>query len=469
MKFWLRKLQSSSINRFLIVGVLSLTTIYFITIYSLTQRQAIHEIEELFDAQLAHSSHILLNLLSESVSTIDQNSAHLPVVYFGFDDVDPILSNNALYEKKFAYQIYNDDGKLLVKSGSAPAKRLAGKKLGFSDGTIEQEKWRIYSLHDDDWRFWLHVAESVTIREELAENIARETLWPGILILPFALVFLYLIIRFALKPLKQLIKDIQHRDPKNLTSIEASDFPLELRPVLAALNNLFFRLDDAIKREQRLTADTAHELRTPLSVILLHAQNALRAKNQYDRDESLKELDLGVKRIARLLEQLLTLSKISPDTIPISTLRLYPLCQEIIAQMAPAIIEKKQEVSFNCAPADYELEVEGSEFLLEILLRNLIDNAREYGPVKGRISISLFRCNHDIELLIEDSGEGVDDESINILTDRFFREHQNQGKGAGLGLSLVSSIVDFHHGSLDFSHSSLGGLKVSIVLPSAAI
>ncbi len=467
MMVFLKRKLGLSINRFLIIGVLSFTILYILSIYYLSQRQAIHEIEELFDAQLSHSSYILMNLLSESVSTIDQSNEHLPVVYHGFDEVALPSANALFYQKKVAYQIYNDKGKLLIISGSAPDTRFAGKQPGYSDAFINQEQWRVFTLHDDDWNFWLYVGESASIRNELASDIAKQTLWPGIAMLPFALLLLTVIIRLALKPLKQLTANIKRRDPKNLTAIELEHTPKEMQPVIDALNMLFYRLSDAISREQRLTADAAHELRTPLSVIMLHAQNAMAAHNESERNQALQELEIGVKRVSRLLEQLLTLSKVSPETIPVNELVFYPLCQEVMAQMALPIIAKQQQLELICDGANQALKISGSEFLLEILLRNLIDNAREYSPEQGMIRLSIYKKKQSLELLVEDSGPGVEPEYYQRLTDRFYREHQNKGRGAGLGLSLVNSIVEFHQGQLQFSESNLGGLAVRVLLPLA--
>lgn len=455
---------TSSINRFLMVGILSFTIIYISAVYILSQKQSVHEIEELFDAQLAHSSFILMNLLSESVSTIDQNSEYLPIVYHGFDEFSLPSKNALFYQKKVAYQIYNQQEQLLVISGSAPNLRLADQTLGYSNIEIHGETWRVFSLYDDDWNFWLHVAESASIRDELAHQIARQTLWPSLALLPIALLLLTCIIRSALKPLKQLTLNIKKRDPKNLSAIELEHTPKEMKPVLVALNSLFTRLNDAISREQRLTADAAHELRTPLSVVMLHAQNAMAAVTQKDRDDALQQLELGVKRVSRLLEQLLTLSKVSPEIIPKNSVVFYPLCQEVMAQMAVAIMDKEQDLELICADEDQALTVSGSEFLLEILLRNLLDNAREYSPAKGCIKIHINRQDDHLRFQIEDSGLGVDDNNIQRLTDRFYREHQNKGKGAGLGLSLVRSIVEFHQGDMSFSRSALGGLSVTILI-----
>lgn len=454
-----------SINRFLIIGILSFTIFYISAIYFLSQRQAVHEIEELFDAQLSHSSYILKNLLGESVSTIDQESDYLPVVYYGFDEQEIPSSNALFYQKKIAYQIYNLAGQLLISSGSAPNVRFSSEEVGYSDIRIKQDNWRVFTLYDEDWNFWLHVAESQSIREELATDIAKQTLWPGLAMLPFVLLLLTFIIRLALKPLKQLTVNIKKRDPKNLTAISLLQTPKEIRPVVDELNGLFIRLNDAISREQRLTADAAHELRTPLSVIMLHAQNAMAALNEEDRNNALKELETGVKRVSRLLEQLLTLSKVSPETIPVDGLVFYPLCQEVMAQMALSVMEKQQDIELICDEVTQSVKITGSHFLLEILLRNLIDNAREYSPQQGYIRLSLIKKDRYLEILIEDSGPGVKPEHYARLTDRFYREHQNKGKGAGLGLSLVKSIVDFHHGQIHFSQSSLGGLGIRVLLP----
>lgn len=462
---FLKRNVEFSINRFLLVGILSFTTLYFAAIYFLSQRQSVHEIEELFDAQLSHSSYILKNLLGESISTIDQNSEYLPVVYYGFDGDTPISSNARFYQRKVAYQIYSSQEKLLVTSASSPKVRFSDETEGFSDIEIHNEKWRVFTLYDEDWDFWLHVGESESIRDELANDIAKQTLWPGLALLPLALVLLTIIIRLALAPLKQLTINIKRRDPKNLTAISLIKTPKEIKPVVDALNSLFVRLNDAISREKRLTADAAHELRTPLSVVMLHAQNAIAATNEEDRHKALEELELGVARVSRLLEQLLTLSKVSPETIPVNDLLFYPLCQEVMAQMALPIMDKHQEFELVCDEPVKFIKVVGSHFLFEILLRNLIDNAREYSPENGHIRLSLFDEEPYLVILIEDSGAGVKPELYERLTDRFYREHQNKGKGAGLGLSLVKSIVDFHHGKMTFNQSPLGGLGIRIFIP----
>ncbi len=470
---WLAKLpatlkMNTSIRRFLLISILSFTTIYIGAIYVISRHQAEHEIENLFDAQLAQSSYILLNLLGDSVATIDQTSKHLPVVYYGLNETRVAHKSTLLFQKKVAYQVWNSDGKLLVKSGSAPNTNFAAFKEGFSRTHMqdqETESWRVFSLYDEDWDFWLHVAESESIREELAKGISAQTLKPGVLILPLALLSLIIIVGLGLRPLEQLANNIKQREAINLSHILLEHTPAEMQPVMDSLNDLFSRLEDAIKREQRLTADAAHELRTPLSVIMIHAQNAINANKDEDRNLALNELEKGVTRISRLLEQLLTLSKISPDTIPLEPLTLFPLCQEVVAQIAPRVLVKQQDIAMECPSQLETVQLNGSAFLLEILIRNLIDNASQYSPPQGRVELSLAQHNDQILLTVQDSGPGVPLDQIEKLTDRFYRQHPSSGSGAGLGLALVNSIVMFHGGQLNFKASSLGGLSVEVHLP----
>ena len=200
-------------------------------------------------------------------------------------------------------------------------------------------------------------------------------------------------------------------------------------------------------------------------MVLIHAQNALNNSNEKDRDLALFELDKGIKRVARLLEQLLTLSKISPETIPKTEIKFHQLCQGILAEMAVKVMDKQQELELFCAAEDQNLSLSGSEFLLEILIRNLLDNASQYSPEKGAIKLTIARSAKQILFTVEDSGIGIDPALYPRLTERFYRQYQQQGKGAGLGLTLVNNIVEFHQGTLSFAKSSLGGLQVKITMP----
>jgi len=471
-----------SIQRFLLLVITLVFSILMIIIYQLSAYHAEREIDEIFDAQLAHSAFILFNLLGESVPSIDQNSLYLPVVYHAFDhssaagvvivngdeqrpDSPKNEKESFIYQNKLVYQVFNAQDKLLIKSSNAPDMALANKKQAYSDLQIDGERWRTYAIYDKDWKFWLYVAESKSIRDEMSNEISKQFVLPSIIAFPVFLLLLIVIIRLGLAPLKQLVNSINQREAYSLKTINMDVIPQELTPVLIAINALITRLEDALTREERLTADTAHELRTPLSVVLIHAQNALNSRNEQDRDIALVELDKGTKRVARLLEQLLTLSKVSPDRIPKTGVKFHQLCQSVMAEMAVKIMDKEQELELICDETDQDIILSGSEFLLEILIRNLLDNASQYSPKKGIIRLTVERSAAQVLLTVEDSGIGIDPALYPRLTERFYRQYQQQGKGAGLGLTLVNNIVEFHQGKLSFEKSSLGGLQVRITMP----
>jgi len=474
MKFNVKLMSKfGSIERFLLIVISLLFTVYIGSAYLLGKYQTRHEVNEIFDPQLAHSAFLLFDLLDESVASIDQSSNNLPVIYHNFSgrkkEKQPTLHHstedpNFIYENKFAYQVFNDAGKLLIKSGSAPDKPLSNKTKGFSSFMNGKDQWRVYSLYDEELGFWLYVAEDEFLRNKIADEISAQIPLPALIMTPLFLLLIILCIRSALVPLKQLVARINKQDIRNLKVMKFEIIPKEITPVVEAINSLILRLEDALTREKRLTADTAHELRTPLSVVLIHAQNALNNHSEKERNDALKTLDKGVKRVARLLEQLLTLSKINPETMPTEKVNLHQLTQQTMAEMAIKLLQKGQEISLQCDKVTKEAQCEGNAFLLEILIRNLIENASQYTPYNGTIQVNLTSNEQQVIFSIKDSGIGVEPEFYSKITERFYRQNQQQGKGAGLGLTLVNNIVQYHQGNISFDKSSLGGLLVNITL-----
>lgn len=460
-----------SIETFLLIVITLLFTLYISISYVLGKYQTKHEMNEIFDPQLTHSAFLLFDLLGESVVNIDQENEHLPVIYHNFNGKQGSKKSSSshspedtdfIYENKFAYQVFNDSGKLLIKSSSAPNTPFTNKSLGFSSILINQEKWRVYSLYDSDLKFWLYVAEDESLRDEISDEISAQIPLPALIISPFFFLLVILCIRIALAPLKQLVSSINKRDIRSLDVITLNTEPKEIKPVVDAINALILRVEDALSRERRLTADTAHELRTPLSVVLIHAQNALNNHSEQERISALKALEKGVKRVARLLEQLLTLSKINPETMPTKSINIYQLTQQTIAEMAIKVMQKHQEISLHCDKQTEIIQSEGNDFLLEILIRNLIDNASQYTPQHGEIKLTISHDTQHLSIFIEDSGIGVEPAFYSKITERFYRQDQQQGKGAGLGLTLVNNIVQYHQGILSFEKSVLGGLMVKV-------
>jgi two-component system sensor histidine kinase QseC len=467
-------IQTKSIKRFLMLFISVLLCFYLAFAYLLSKNQAAHEIDELFDPQLTHSASVLQDILGTLIENTDQNTTVLPIVYESKNlnsepvmTVEPSLfeTEEFIYKNKFAYQLFNEQGQLLVKTDNAPNIAYANQKQGFSRKMINNESWRIYSVYDPQRALWLYVAESEIVRGHLSIEIAQKIVLPALVIFPLFLILLMINIHLGLSPLQALVSSLNQRKAISLSPIKLEVVPREIQPIIDAINSLISRVDETLTREKRLTADTAHELRTPLAIVLVHAQNALKSQNKEERDESLIELESGIKRLSRLLDQLLTLAKITPETIDKSPLVLHTLCQNVMADIAITMIDKQQEPSLFCDIALQTSQIVGSDFLLKILVRNLLSNASQYGSEQGEIHLTIKQENKNLILSVEDAGKGVDPKHYNRLTDRFYRQCQQKGEGAGLGLSLVKKIAEFHQAKLIFSASELGGLKVSIYFP----
>ena len=185
-----------------------------------------------------------------------------------------------------------------------------------------------------------------------------------------------------------------------------------------------------------------------------------------ERKECLANALQGAERMAHLVGQLLTLSRLDELSAPIDleSVNLADLTQECCAELGANAVSKNIEISFSPAvcPA-----FSGSPDMLRILLRNLLDNAIRYTPQDGRVEVVLRPTDtRQAELEIADSGTGVADEQLALLGQRFNRISPNAADGVGLGLSIVQRIAEIYHAKITFGRSvTLGGLSVKVCFP----
>jgi two-component system sensor histidine kinase QseC len=234
--------------------------------------------------------------------------------------------------------------------------------------------------------------------------------------------------------------------------------------MVAALNRLLQQLNTLLEREKRFLADAAHELRTPLAVLRIHAQNALDAPDPADRTEALRQMLHGVDRATRLVAQLLTLARLEPNAaqLKLQQVDLQAFVRNELAELIPLALERDQDLMLNTDEmGDYRLQADATS--LGVLLQNLVGNAIQYTPLHGRITVQLKDARDMVEVQVHDSGPGVPAAMRDKLFERFFRE--GSGTGAGLGLSIVQRIVELHRGSIALEDSPLGGLGVRVRLP----
>ncbi|WP_312332083.1 sensor histidine kinase [Acinetobacter variabilis] len=278
----------------------------------------------------------------------------------------------------------------------------------------------------------------------------------------------WLILRFAIKrqlrPLNKISREIGSKSAQDLSPVQSPDPEItELQPIVRQLNAMLSRLEKSLAAEQRFTADASHELRSPLSAIQMRLQ-VLKRKYQEDAQlrQSLQMIQNDVNRGTQILENLLLLARLDPEHaehLPKQQVNLKVLVQEVLQALQPLAQEK--EIHWNLKLEDAVIEANAE--LIFSCIRNLVDNAIRYTPVQGKVEIKTIVEGQNLQVVIENSGEGIQEEVIERLGERFYRALGTRTQGSGLGLSICQKIMQLHTAKIDYAPSGLGGLKVSLI------
>jgi two-component system sensor histidine kinase QseC len=408
-----------------------------------TYLDARREIGEMLDARLVQAAE-LVAVQVEHAEDIDGAPRQLREV------ADTLL------------QVWRDDGTLLLRSSDAPQERLGAQRDGHADARIGGERYRIYSRWDEAGRLNVRVGERHAVRAALAESVASHLLHPLYFAVPALGVLIWLSVGVGLAPLARFARELERRAPDRLEPLELDGTPREVLPLQAALNALFARLRVSLEHERRFTADAAHELRTPLAAIKTQAQVARAARDADQRERALGQVVSGADRAAHLVDQLLVLARLDPQTAPGERRRvgLAALARECVAVLAPEALRKGVDLGLD---ARDEGPVQGDATLLAILLRNLVDNAVRYTPPGGRADVEILRSGDEVSVRVTDTGPGIAAQVRDQVFERFYRVLGSGEAGSGLGLSIVRRIADLHRASITLDDAAGGrGLAVTV-------
>ncbi|WP_430435069.1 sensor histidine kinase [Methyloversatilis sp.] len=451
------------------------------------------EADELFDARLATSARVLESLLAQQVEHATINAplvmslpgpladmAHehdaelagkpgfallwiLQEWLFGHHDVETPLGHE--YETHIAYQVWSVDfggaaHRLLARSSSAPEKPFAPMKPGFSDHDLDDGMWRVFVLRAGE--VWVQVGERTDARAELTAKLGWATGAPLLVGLVVVLLLNALLIGYGLAPLSEMTERIAARRPQDDQPLTLSRVPREMMPVLGALNALFARVRNTLERERRFIDSAAHELRTPLAALRIHAQNARRAEDALQRDKSLDSLLEGVARTVHLAEQMLAHSRAGRAThdAPIS---LRDVVQDAVAQRQPSCAASGHLLSLESCADPLVLTADATG--LSSMVGNLIDNAQRYAPTGTVISVHLARDGDRAHLTVSDAGPGIPPEMRERVFEPYFRIPGSAGSGTGLGLAIVREVVERLGGDIELRDAEGGGTRIELHLP----
>ena len=358
------------------------------------------------------------------------------------------------------------DAKLIYQSPDAPAGLQVQRLDSLQDLSLDSKQWRLYAQESPDKRARLAVLIPVSDDNSLPFWSRGLLLQPLVVSLPLLVFPAWLVIRGALRPWGRLSQEIAGRGPEDLEPLHFSAPHRELQPLTQAVNQLLQRLRLARQRQRDFVADAAHELRTPIAAIRIHAEALGGPQADRRNDELLDGLLRSNDRAARLVEQLLALtrSEAAQEQRAWVDVDLERLAQECLAQMAPLAAARDQELTLD---ADVNAQVQGDPESLRSLLDNLVGNAVKYTPMGGWVRVRLeglgTGADKRVRLSVSDSGPGIAPELRQRALDRFYRVPGQSQNGSGLGLSIVKTVADMHGAVLSLEAGAKGqGLVVNL-------
>ncbi|SEG48067.1 ATP-binding protein [Marinobacterium lutimaris] len=425
-----------SIRQTLTISLLSVGLLAGLTTATLAYLAAKDEAEELFDAQMAQMARLVEQLAPDDDS--------LPLVIMNEEEWIPAHP----YEEQLSYRIVSNAGKVLIASPSFPEWIDQQPVDGYRDLDHPVENWRIFTLIGEQGQNHIQVVQSDKARTEIATKIALTNTLPILVFLPLLCLAIWWQIGRSLKPLVTLSEEVSERSSGHLNPVRLQEVPSEINGLVRALNRMLQRLKLSFERERRFTADAAHELRTPLAALQIHCENLFADLKDEQSRGSTEQILSGLKRMNRIVEQLLHLSRLDPqERLPDrAPLNLTELCRELIGDQIPFAIARRIDLGLT-AP-DEDLQASGHALYLSILLRNLVDNALRYTPQEGEVTLELEQLEGKIRVSVIDSGPGLSDEQKQRVFERFYRG-RNKSDGSGLGLSIANQIAELHGSEIE--------------------
>ena len=314
----------------------------------------------------------------------------------------------------------------------------------------------------------VQVAETLGKRSRLATEIIKGVMLPQFVILPLAVLLVWLALVRGIKPLNELQQRIRRRESHDLSPIDEREVPEEVSPLVRAINDLLMRLDRSIGSQKHFLADAAHQLKTPLAGLRMQAELAQREIDAGQRDpqalkKSLQQIARASQRAARMVNQLLSMAR-ADDASQVQShqdVNLARIATEAVRDFVPRALEKRIDLGYEGPNTGTRhplgLMVHGQPVLLRELVRNLVDNALQYTPEGGTVTVRVVDdpFGQVVVLQVEDSGPGIPAAERDKVFLPFYRALGTNVDGSGLGLAIVREIAQQHHAEIALEDANL--------------
>ena len=316
----------------------------------------------------------------------------------------------------------------------------------------------------------VQVGETLGKRSRLATEIIKGVILPQFVILPLAVLLVWLALVRGIAPLNELQRRIRRRDSSDLSPIDTRDAPEEVSPLVRAINDLLARLDQSIGAQKHFLADAAHQLKTPLAGLRTQAELAQREIDAGQRDpkelkKSLQQIAHSSQSAAHMVNQLLAMARAEnqEQQAQRQAVNLARLATETVHDFVPRALEKRIDLGYEGpetgrgAPDGRRPLVSGNALLLRELIRNLVDNALQYTPAGGTVTVRIVDdpFGQVVVLQVEDSGPGIPAPERERVFQPFYRALGTEVDGSGLGLAIVREIAVQHGAQIQLEDANL--------------
>ncbi|MFN4900226.1 MAG: sensor histidine kinase N-terminal domain-containing protein [Betaproteobacteria bacterium] len=320
------------------------------------------------------------------------------------------------------------------------------------------------------------VAETTISRDRMTQEVAFTVLAAELLLIALAVLVVWISMRRAIAPISEAARDLEKRTHHTQELLDDSQVPQEIRPLTAALNDLLTRLQQALTLQRQFVADAAHQLRTPLTALKLHLENAQSINKTSEVAAMLDQIQIASDRATRLAQQLLTLAESEEQLLrgDRSPINLRSLLNETVQLWQPQAERKSISMALSFEPKDQEMTMLGHPDLLIQVMNNLIDNALRYCPFESSLHLHARQSEHGIQISVEDNGPGIAAPERPLVVRRFYRGDQSpnakpeQVAGSGLGLAIAFEIMTRLGGKFEIVDPTSGrGTRIELILPIA--
>ncbi len=434
----------TSLKRQLIYGMVILQTVVGLLTAGISFVLSRNEANDLLDHQLV--------LIARS---IDEGS-QLPIMQAKF-----IRESEEDKANDFVIQVWMNGEPMRASRPNfdLPRAPASGFSVLLRPGQARHAHWRAYTLYHSDRV--VQVSQSENVRKDIAIHAALRALLPGVALIPLSWLLIGLLVSRVLQPLESVMLAARQRSLDSLESLPAGQVPLEIVPLIDAINALISRLSHALAAQRQFLADAAHALRTPLAALQLQIDSLPHSPNEEELQRRLLDMRRGVQRSGRLVAQLLRIARYeaqlsSTASRPVS---LNELIKTLIAEFIPIAGQKSIDLGLV---QDDMVSLLSHEDDLQVLFGNLLDNAIRYTPAGGRVDVRIARVGECAEVSVCDTGRGIPAELMDRVFDRFFRAAGEEIEGSGIGLAIVKSIVERESAHIVLENRKQGGLMVMV-------